>query len=36
MEAVQARAIEAIVKRGVPPLAAKKLTENIATLARWA
>jgi hypothetical protein len=36
MEAVQARAIEAILAQGVPPLAAKKLTENIAELARWA
>ncbi len=35
IEAVQAKAIEAIVKQGVPPLAARKLTENIAELARW-
>jgi hypothetical protein len=35
MEAVQARAIDAILAHGVPPLAAKKLTENIAELARW-
>jgi hypothetical protein len=35
MEAVQARAIEAIIAHGVPPLAAKKLTENIAELVRW-
>ncbi len=35
IEAVQAKAIEAIVAQGVPPLAAKKLTENIAELARW-
>lgn len=36
METVQAKAIDAIVAQGVPPLAAKKLTENIATLPRWA
>jgi len=35
MEAVQSKAIEAIVKQGVPPLAARKLTENIASLPRW-
>lgn len=36
IEAVQARAIEAILKEGVPPLAARKLTEKIAELPRWA
>ncbi len=35
MEAVQAKAIEAILAQGVPPLAAHKLTESIATLPRW-
>lgn len=35
VESVQALAIDAIVAQGVPPLAAKKLTENIANLPRW-
>ena len=35
MGTVQARAIDAIIAQGVPPLAAKKLTENIANLPRW-
>ena len=35
METVQAKSIDAIVGQGVPPLAAKKLTENIAALPRW-
>ena len=36
IEAVQARSIAAIIAQGVPPLAAKKLTEKIAELPRWA
>ena len=36
MEKVQENAIAAIVKQGVPPLAARKLTEKIAELPRWA
>jgi hypothetical protein len=32
---VQAKAVDAIISLGVPPLAAHKLTENIATLPRW-
>ena len=35
IEAVQARSIAAIIAQGVPPLAAKKLTEKIAELPRW-
>ena len=35
MEAVAAKAMEAIIGQGVPPLAARKLTEGIATLPRW-
>ena len=35
IETVQAKAIDAIIAQGVPPLAAKKLTENIANLPRW-
>lgn len=35
IEKVQEKAIAAIVKQGVPPLAAKKLTEKIAELPRW-
>jgi hypothetical protein len=35
IETVQARAIDAIIAQGVPPLAARKLTEAIATLPRW-
>jgi hypothetical protein len=35
IEAVQSRSVAAIVAQGVPPLAAKKLTEKIAELPRW-
>jgi len=35
IEKVQEKAIDAIVKQGVPPLAARKLTEKIAELPRW-
>jgi hypothetical protein len=35
MEAVQSKAMEAIIAQGVPPLAARKLTEGIAALPRW-
>jgi hypothetical protein len=35
MEDVQNKAMEAIVAQGVPPLAARKLTEGIAELPRW-
>lgn len=35
MEAVQAKAVDAIVAQGVPPLTARRLTESIATLPRW-
>jgi hypothetical protein len=35
IETVQARAVDAIIAQGVPPLAAHKLTEAIATLPRW-
>jgi hypothetical protein len=35
MDAVQAKSIEAIIAQGVPPLAARKLTEKIAELPRW-
>ena len=35
METVQTKAIDAIIAQGVPPLAARKLTEGIANLPRW-
>lgn len=35
MADVQARAIAAIIAQGVPPLAARTLTEKIAQLPRW-
>lgn len=35
IEAVQSKAMEAIIAQGVPPLAARKLTEGIAGLPRW-
>ncbi len=35
IETVRENAIAAIVAQGVPPLAARKLTENIADLPRW-
>ena len=35
IEVVQSKAMEAIIAQGVPPLAARKLTEGIAALPRW-
>lgn len=34
-DAVREASIKAMTDQGVPPLAARKLTENMATLARW-